>query len=301
MTMEQGSSRKWLGFAIATTLLWGVWGATTGMSIERGFPETLIYVVWSVTMLLPMLVVLARSGWKLDVSLPAIAMGGAIGLLGAGGQLLLFHAVKTGPAWLIFPIISLSPVATIALSLAFLRERTGLLGWTGIVLALIALPLLDFSPQGVTGGTWFLLALLVMLAWGLQAFVMKLANSRMSAESIFVYMTLTGLMLAPVAWAMTDWSQPVNWGWDGPWLAAGIQLLNAVGALMLVYAFRYGKAIVVAPMTNAGAPLITALLSLAIAGVVPGPLKAVALVLALIAAVLLALTGEKSEDSAQHN
>lgn len=301
MTMEQGASRKWLGFAVATTLLWGMWGATTGISIERGFPETLIYVVWSATMLLPMLIVLARNGWKIDVSLPAIAMGGAIGLLGAGGQLLLFHAVKTGPAWLIFPIISLSPVVTIALSLAVLRERTGLLGWTGIALALIALPLLDFSPQGVTGGSWFLLALLVMLAWGLQAFVMKFANDRMSAESIFVYMTLTGLMLAPVAWAMTDWSKPVNWGWDGPWLAAGIQLLNAVGALMLVYAFRYGKAIVVAPMTNAGAPLITALLSLAIAGVVPGPLKAFALVLALVAAVLLALTGEKSEDSAQHH
>ena len=30
-----------------------------------------------------------------------------------------------------------------------------------------------------------------------------------------------------------------------PWLAAAIQVLNAVGALTLVYAFRHGKAIVV--------------------------------------------------------
>ena len=32
----------------------------------------------------------------------------------------------------------------------------------------------------------------------------------MSAESIFVYMTLTGLVLIPVALAMTDFSQPIN-------------------------------------------------------------------------------------------
>ncbi|AQR75059.1 DMT family transporter [Sphingomonas sp. LM7] len=294
MTTAPASTRKWLGFALATTVLWGIWGAATGVSIERGFPETLIYVVWSLTMLLPMLVVLARSGWKLDTRGMAPILGLAIGLLGAGGQLLLFHAVKTGPAWLIFPIISLSPVVTVALSLTVLRERTSLIGWAGIVLALVALPLFDFSPQGLAGGgTWFLLALLVMLAWGLQAFVMKFANDRMSGESIFVYMTLTGLLLAPVAWMMTDWSQPVNWGWDGPWLAGAIQLLNAVGALTLVFAFRYGKAIVVAPLTNAGAPLATALISLVAAGVVPGPLKTVALVMALVAAMLLAFATEK--------
>ncbi len=286
--------RKWLGFALATMILWGILGAATGVSIERGFPETLIYVVWSITMLLPMLVVLSRNGWKLDTRLPAIALGLAIGLTGAGGQLVLFHAVKSGPAWLIFPLISLSPVVTILLSLAVLRERTGLLGWIGILLALVAVPMFDFSPQGsVGGGSWFLLALLVMLAWGVQAFVMKFANQRMPAESIFVYMTLSGLALAPVAWAMTDWSQPVNWGADGPWLAAAIQLLNAVGALMLVFAFRYGKAIVVAPLTNAGAPLATAIISLVAAGIVPGPLKSVALVLALVAAALLALTAER--------
>ena len=45
-------------------------------------------------------------------------------------------------------------------------------------------------------------------------------------------------------------------------MTAGIQILNAIGALTLVYAFRYGKAMVVAPLTNAGAPLVTAVLAL---------------------------------------
>ena len=79
---------------------------------------------------------------------------------------------------------------------------------------------------------------------------------------------------------MTDFSKPINWGADGPWLAAGIQVLNAIGALTLVYAFRYGQAIVVSPLANAGAPLMTAVISLIVIGTLPGPLKIVGLVLA---------------------
>ena len=75
-----------------------------------------------------------------------------IGLLGAGGQMMLFYALTTGPAYLIFPVISLSPVVTIALSFLLLGERTDTLGAAGIVLALIALPLFDFSPQGLSEG-----------------------------------------------------------------------------------------------------------------------------------------------------
>jgi drug/metabolite transporter (DMT)-like permease len=127
-----------------------------------------------------------------------------------------------------------------------------------------------------------------------QAFFIKLANRTRSAEGIFVYMALMGLALVPVALAMTDFSQPINYGPSGPYLAAVTQILNSVGALTLVYAFRYGKAIVVSPLTNAGAPLITALLALALLGLVPQPLKIVGIVLAFVAAALLAIEPEES-------
>jgi len=97
-----------------------------------------------------------------------------------------------------------------------------------------------------------------------------------------------------VALWMTDFSQPINYGWNGPWLAALTQILNSIGALTLVYAFRYGKAIVVAPLANAGAPLITAVIALALLGLVPAPLKLAGMLLALIAAVLLAIEPEES-------
>lgn len=285
------TSRRWLLFAFLTVGLWGVWGAFAGISAQRGFPETLVYCVWALTMVLPAVVVMQRAGWRLDRDPRSILYGLLIGLTGAGGQMILFYAVTTGPAYLIFPIISLSPLITILLSLLLLKERTSRLGAVGVVLALVALPLFDFSPQGFSfsqGATWFPLALIIMLCWGVQAYFMKLANNRMSAESIFFYMMLTGLLLTPVAVAMTDFSEPINWGWDGPWLAGVIQMLNAVGALCLVFAFRHGKAIVVAPLTNAGGPLVTAAISLLLVGVLPGELKMVGLGLAVIAAALLA-------------
>ena len=292
----RNGGRHWVVYALVTVVLWGIWGALAGLSAQHGFPDTLVYCVWSLTMIPPALFVLARAGWNLDVSPRAVGFGMTIGLLGAGGQMLLFKALTIGPAYFIFPIISLSPAITIALSFALLRERTGKLGALGIVLALVALPLFDLSVgQGNAQGLgWFALALLIMAAWGVQAYFMKLANNTVSAESIFFYMMVGGLVLAPVAWAWTDFSQPVNLGWDGPWMTAAIQILNAIGALTLVFAFRYGKAMVVAPLTNAGAPLITAVLALAFAGAVPGPLKILGLALALIASLLLVLEPDRA-------
>ncbi|HEY0334161.1 MAG TPA: EamA family transporter [Stenotrophomonas sp.] len=287
--------RAWLFYALAVVALWGVWGSLSGLSSAHGFPDTLVYCVWALTMIPPALFVLWRGGWQLDRTPRAVIYGLLIGLLGAGGQMLLFRTLTLGPAYFIFPIISLSPVITIALSFLLLHERTGKLGALGILLALLSLPLLDLSFGGGQGQgmSWFALSLLIMAAWGLQAYFMKLANNTVSADSIFFYMTVGALVLMPVAWAMTDWSQPINTGLDGPWMTAGIQILNAIGALALVYAFRYGKAIVVAPLTNAGAPLVTAALSLMFAGVVPGPLKIAGLLLALAASLLLVLEPER--------
>jgi drug/metabolite transporter (DMT)-like permease len=228
----------------------------------------------------------------------SVYLGSVIGLTGAGGQMLLFHAVHTGPTYLIFPIIALSPVITIALSMLVLKERVSKLGALGVLFALIALPLFNYAPadsatDATSGVAWFFYALIILLAWGVQGYFMKLANGTMDAENIFLYMTLTGLLLIPVALWMTDFSRPVEYGWYGPGLAAVTQILNAVGALTLVYAFRYGRAIVVAPLANAGAPLITAVVSMMVLGVMPSSITIAGIVLACIAAMLLAIEPEQ--------
>ena len=232
---------------------------------------------------------LSRIKWKLDYDKRSIFLGSAVGLLGAGGQLFLFQALLQGPAYIVFPIISLSPVLTIFLALVFLKERTHLRQWIGIILALIAMFFLSnpqVNPVSTSGIGWLVLAILVFLMWALQAYVMKFSNNTMKAESIFFYMTITALILSPVAIAMTDFSLDINWGFKGPWLTAMIQILNAIGALTLVYALRYGKAIVVVPMTGL-APVITVVISLIVYGVVPGGILLTGLIIASIAIFLL--------------
>ncbi len=283
--------RQWLLFALTTTIFWGVWGALIELPERSGFPATLIYMVWSLTMIPCSLVGLALIKWKLDKDFKSVLLGSTIGLTGAGGQIALFQALADGPAYLVFPIISLSPAVTVLLSLLFLRERTSRRHWIGIIMALVAIVLMSFQKPDnniIRGYLWFIFAIIVFLAWGIQAFYMKKANFHMRAESIFFYMMIWGLLLNPFAYFMTDWSQAINYGFRGPWLAAMVSLLNSIGALTLVYAIRFGKVIIVAPLTNAVAPIITILISLIIYAVIPNPVIMAGIVIALIAVYLMA-------------
>jgi len=290
------NKKLWLLYALITTVFWGIWGALTELSAIAGFPGTLIYVVWSVTMIIPAVIALKLINWKLEKDPKSIMFGALIGFLGAGGQLALFTgAIVNGPAYLIFPIISLSPVVTILLSVVLLKEKASMMGWLGIVLALVAIPFLSYQdPSGNTHGyAWFIYALIVFFAWGIQAYFMRFANQTMKAESIFFYMTITGLMLAPIAYYMTDFSQEINYGAKGFYMAFGVQLLNSIGALTIVYAFRYGKAIIVSPLTNAVAPVITIILSLILYKTFPHKIIVIGMVIALISMFVLATQEEE--------
>ena len=285
------ASRAWLSYAIITTIFWGIWGALIEVPQKAGFPPTLGYIVWSVTMIPCALVALHIIDWKLDKDKKSIFLGTAVGLLGAGGQLLLFQALKEGPAYIVFPFISLYPVLTISLSVFILKEKTSTFKWIGIGIALLAIFFLSYQEPGSSdtrGYLWMVLSLMVFAAWGLQAYVMKFSNETMKAESIFFYMAVTALVLSPFAWWMTDFSQSINWGLKGPYLAALVHILNSVGALTLVYALRYGKAIIVVPMTGL-APVITIILSLIIYSVFPATMLTIGLILAVIAMFILSI------------
>lgn len=295
MGFDFGNSKRWLGYALLTTTFWGVWGALIEIPEKNGFPATLGYTVWALTMIPPCIFALYNIDWNFDFKLRSVFYGSLAGILGAGGQLILFETLRSGPAYLVFPFISLSPVITILLATFFLKEKTSIKGWIGISLALLAIPLLSYQEpgNGVTSGyLWIFLSLLVFLAWGIQAYILRFANETMRAENIFFYMTVTGLALIPFALFMTDFNQDINWGFSGLYSAALIQLLNAIGALSLVYAFRYGKAIIVSPMTNALAPVITIILSLLLYAVIPHLFITLGMILAITASFLLGIEEE---------
>ncbi len=280
---------NWFIYALVTTLFWGIWGAVIEIPEKAGFPATLGYIVWAGTMIPCALIALKIINWKLETDLRSIFLGTIIGLFGAGGQLLLFKALEDGPAYIIFPVISLYPVLTILLSLILLKEKANSKQKIGILIALVAIGLLSYQEKAggiVSGYLWLALAVLVFVAWGLQAYFMKFSNETMKAECIFFYMMMTAVILTPVAWMMTDFTQEINLGFKGPYLAFLIHILNSVGALTLVYALRYGKAIIVVPLTGLS-PVITIVLSLVIYGIFPSVILGIGLILATFAIFLL--------------
>lgn len=282
--------QQWLLYALITTLFWGVWGAFIEITQKAGFPATLSYIVWSFTMIPCSLIALYLIKWQLEYKITSILYGSIIGFLGAGGQLVLFYAVKDGPAFLVFPIISLSPTVTVLLSILFLNEKVSKKQKIGIIIALISIALMSFQEPGSkvqNGLNWLFLSVIVFFSWGIQAFFMKLASNSMKAESIFFYMMFTGILLSPVAYYMTDFAQPVNWGFKGFYLTLIIMTFNSIGALTLLYAIRYGKVIIVAPLTNAVAPLITIIISLTIHAFLPNQIILTGMIIALISVYLI--------------
>ena len=282
-------NKLWLLFILITVVTWGIWGAFSGYQISHGIPDTVVYIAWALSMLPFALVALIINKGKLTFSWRGIGLGAIVGLLGAGGQLVLFKALTLGPSYIIYPFISMSPVVVITLASIFLKERANKWQMAGIVVALAAILLLSLETGNegspVTGWLWIVLAVLVLLAWGIQGFFMKFANESMDAESLFVYMALFAVLLAPVAYFMTPdaatfFAQEAVMGTF--WSSFGIQILNSVGALTLVYAYRYGKAVVVSPMEGL-APMVTVLLSLVILHVIPNPLQIAGLVCAAFA------------------
>lgn len=282
--------KPWLLFALLTTFFWGIWGALSELPEKNGFPATLGYVVWALTMLVPMVIALKIIHWRPDKGRKVWLYGLLIGFFGSAGQLILFQALKTGPAYLVFPLVSLSPIITVFLSFIFLKEKASVEARAGIIAALIAIPLLSYQPAGggeKFGFLWVVLALVVFVLWGIQAYFMRVANQYARAESIVFYMTIPCIALIPIAIALTDFTTPINWSINTLFATAGIQMLNSIGVLFLVYAFRFGKAIIVSPLTNTGAPMITIMLSLLIYKVIPHPVILAGMVLAVIAMFLL--------------
>lgn len=281
--------KKWLIYSGITTIFWGIWGAFIEIPEKAGFPATLGYSVWAVSMIPCALIALHLAGWKLEIDRRSIFLGSSAGLLGAGGQLILFQALREGPAYIVFPLISLFPILTIILSMSFLKETATRRHGIGIVIALLAILLLSYRPAtGVETSdfNWLILSILVFILWGVQAYVMKFSNSTMKAESIFFYMMVSAVLLIPVAVMMTDFSTEINWGFNGPYLAGIVHILNSIGALTLVYALRYGKAIVVVPITGLS-PLITVVISLVLYGIIPDAVLTTGVILAMVGIYLL--------------
>ncbi|SBS70379.1 Integral membrane protein [uncultured Mycobacterium sp.] len=291
-------TRSWIFYAALLILFWGVWGAFSALpSSKYGYPDEMIYSIWALTMIIP--AAFALRGQKWDRRPAATIYGLLIGLTGAGGQLILFQALTMGPAYLIFPIVSISPAITVIMAMILLRERISPLAVVGLFLALAAIVLFTVTGGDSEGssGPWLLLSILICVAWGVQAYFMrKTATIGVNEATTFGWMTISGLILVPVA-LISLGGIPTDFPWQAPALTAGTQVLNAIGALFLVMALARGKASIVAPTTNALAPALTVIISLVAYQTLPTPYGAIGIVLALVGSTLMVYADEKRGES----
>jgi drug/metabolite transporter (DMT)-like permease len=200
-----------------------------------------------------------------------------------------------GPAYLIFPIVSISPAITVLMAMVLLRERITALAAVGLVAALAAILLFSITggDSDVSSGPWLPLAVLICVAWGVQAYFMrKTATIGVNEATTFGWMAITAIALIPVA-VISMGGIPTGFPWQAPVLTAATQVLNAVGALFLVMALSRGKATIVAPTTNALAPALTIVVSLIAYQTLPTPYGAVGIVLALLGSTLMVYSDEK--------
>lgn len=294
MTEPKSNTRSWIFYAALLILFWGVWGAFSALPATwYDYPDEMIYCIWALTMLIPAAVILRGQRW--DRRPAATIYGLLIGLTGAGGQLVLFQALTMGPAYLIFPIISISPAITVVMAMVLLRERISPLASVGLVMALAAIVLFTITggEAADSSGPWLLLAVLICVAWGVQAYFMrKTATIGVNEATTFGWMTISGLLLIPVA-LISLGGLPLDFPWQAPALTAATQVLNAVGALFLVMALARGKASIVAPTTNALAPALTVIISLIAYQTLPTPYGAAGIVLALVGSTLMVYSDEK--------
>lgn len=185
------NNTSWIVYTFLVVITWGVWGAFSAWpTTHYGYPDQWIYIIWSLTMLIPCY--FALRGQRFDTSGTAILYGCLIGFTGAGGQLLLFKTLAMGaPAYLVFPIISISPAITVLMSLALLKERVNRLGGLGVLLALLSIVMFSISRgDGDRDGglLWLLYSVVICAAWGVQAFFMKRASNLGVADSFAVWL-----------------------------------------------------------------------------------------------------------------
>ena len=203
-------------------------------------------------------------GQKWDRRPAATIYGLLIGLTGAGGQLILFQALTMGPAYLIFPIISISPAITVIMAMVLLRERLRPLAVVGLIMASAAIVLFTITggESEESKGPWLLLAILICVAWGVQAYFMrKTATIGVNEATTFGWMTITALALIPSRHHGRRTSDRLPR--QAPALTAGTQVLNAVGALFGDGPrSRQGRLQIQVPTTNALAPALTVTISL---------------------------------------
>src|SRR5258705_11958794 len=133
------------GIAALSSLLWGVADFSGGLAAKRA-PATLVAAFagpGAVAVLFVCMPFMPGSPTSVD-----LAWGAAAGVCGAAGASLMYRSLAMGPMSLASPVFSLIGLSVPVLFGVAAGERPSALAWSGVGLALVAIPLLSITGEG---------------------------------------------------------------------------------------------------------------------------------------------------------
>lgn len=220
-------------------------------SISTRYPTGEIVFVRSFFAMLPLLIWLA---WRSELpdALKTSNMRGHLkrGIMGSTGMFCGFAALQMLPLSEAVAIGYAAPLAVVVLAALILKERVRIYRWSAVTIGFVGV-LIMLSPHlgagtHPVGGNAALGAMLGLAGAFCSAFasveVRLLTQTERTGAIVFYFMLLTSLL--GLTTILLGWNMP---SWQDALLMVLIGILGGLGQILLVQAYRYGDASLIAP------------------------------------------------------
>jgi drug/metabolite transporter (DMT)-like permease len=287
---------KWLLYSLLSLPINGVWGLILSPASKILTP--LQIQAFTACGFVPLIIIFALRGNLTRGSRPCRGAGFAFaaGLCSSLANVTTYAALaEGGEASTVITIASTYPLVTLLLAGLFLGERFNLIQAVGIFIALSAIYAFNAQADGGTAsgaGTfgsailsrWMAITLLALFLNGLAGVLLKVATSAASTElsSLCLSASCVGFALVTVLTQKIGWNIPAK----GCFYGAAVAALGALGLVVMMPAYRWGKASVVTALTSLY-PAVTVVLAAPILGEGMSAAKGISVGLALTAGVAL--------------
>lgn len=231
-----GIAAAFVAFALFTMM------DTTVKWMSAGYPLHQIVMTNALVALVPVLALVARAGtWRgLATRRPLLHL--VRGVIGVGGAYGAFFAYSRMPLADAYAILFASPLFITALSAIVLKEPVGWRRWTAVAVGFVGV-LVMLRPGAGVVGLGALGALVGAFSFSTGVLLVRWAGQRESALAFVFYtnvvIALGGASLLPTGFVMPSLPDLA--------LMTVAGLLNGTAMLLVVAAFRWAPAAVVAP------------------------------------------------------
>ncbi len=289
--------KKWLIFAIAAALCWGIWGILAKF-ISNDISPYLNHLMFTVGMLFTLPIVIPRCR-RSQLNLKGVLWGLVAGILAITGNIAVYQSFGTGGlAAVVIPVTNLYPLVTILIAVLVLKEKMHWLNGIGILIVVPAIIILSGETQifsdpkaffeGLGLKVWLLFALVALVFWGLFSAAQKVTTNHISAEWSYLTFIFSSILIS-LGFLIAGL---IETGFNGNTFMIGslAGMLNGLGVLAAFSAYRNeGKASLVTTIAGALQPVFTIFLAIIFLGERLTPIELFGIALAILASLFLSV------------